>query len=100
MASGSGIRTGWILASGVVGAILFVATVVWLDSFFTVSKNREVYRKVLSLDNPTLRDLRAQEEAVLNSYGWVDPEKKVARIPIERAMELLAQEAREARRGE
>lgn len=36
----------------------------------------------------------AEQRSLLSSYGWVDQSKSVARIPIERAMELL--EAREA----
>lgn len=35
-----------------------------------------------------LRDLRAHEADVANSYGWVDQSKGVVRVPIERAMEL------------
>ncbi len=38
-----------------------------------------------------LRALRAEEEKQLHSYGWVDREHGVVRIPIERAMEILAQ---------
>jgi hypothetical protein len=38
-----------------------------------------------------LRDLRAQEDAVLHSYGWVDRNAGVVRVPIERAMELTVQ---------
>jgi hypothetical protein len=34
---------------------------------------------------------RLQEEQTLNSYGWVDQEAGVVRIPIDRAMELVAQ---------
>ena len=37
-----------------------------------------------------LRELRAAEDAVLNSYGWVDRKAGIVRIPIARAMELLA----------
>ena len=33
--------------------------------------------------------LRAEEDAVLTSYGWVDKEHGVARLPIDQAMELL-----------
>lgn len=36
-----------------------------------------------------------QEAAVLHTYGWVDKEKGVARIPIERAMELSVAELAE-----
>jgi hypothetical protein len=41
--------------------------------------------------NPTvaLEEVRREEEAQLNSYGWVQREAGVVRIPIERAKELL-----------
>jgi len=39
-----------------------------------------------------LKQFRAGEDAVLHSYGWVDPEKGIVRIPVERAMELVAKE--------
>jgi hypothetical protein len=38
-----------------------------------------------------LAALRAREEAELNSYGWIDKQAGIVRIPIERAMELMAQ---------
>ncbi len=38
-----------------------------------------------------LRELMAREEAILGSYGWVEPNAGVVRIPIQRAMELVAQ---------
>jgi len=38
-----------------------------------------------------INDFRLREEQTLNSYGWVDEKAGVAHIPIERAMELVAQ---------
>jgi hypothetical protein len=38
-----------------------------------------------------MKALRRAEDAVLGSYGWVDPEGGVVRVPIQRAMELLLQ---------
>jgi hypothetical protein len=35
--------------------------------------------------------LRAEEDAVLTSYGWVDKDHGVVRLPIDRAMELLVE---------
>lgn len=32
----------------------------------------------------------AEKERLLNSYGWVDKDKRIARIPIEQAMNILA----------
>jgi hypothetical protein len=44
-----------------------------------------------------LQALHAQEHAVLNGYGWVDRKAGVVRIPVQRAMELLAQRGLPAR---
>jgi hypothetical protein len=38
-----------------------------------------------------INDFGLNEEQTLNSYGWVDEKAGVVRIPIERAMQLLAQ---------
>jgi hypothetical protein len=35
--------------------------------------------------------LRAEEDAILTTYGWVDKKAGVARIPIDRAIEILAE---------
>jgi hypothetical protein len=45
-----------------------------------------------------LRQMRAAETAVLHSYGWVDRQAGIVRIPIERAIELLAERGLPARR--
>ena len=39
--------------------------------------------------------LRAREEEMLENYGWVDREAGVARIPIDQAIELLAEDGAE-----
>ena len=38
-----------------------------------------------------INDFRLQEEEKLNSYDWIDQKAGIARIPIDRAMQLLAQ---------
>ena len=37
----------------------------------------------------TLAELRAAEDADLNSYGWIDRNAGTVRIPIDRAMQLI-----------
>lgn len=39
-----------------------------------------------------LKEFRATQEKLLCSYGWVDREKGIVRIPVERAMDLVIQE--------
>ena len=38
-------------------------------------------------------DLRARQRAALESYGWVDRDAGVARIPIDRAIDLTVERA-------
>jgi len=44
-----------------------------------------------------LRELRAHEDEVLSSYGWVDKPTGVVRIPIDEAMKLTLQRRLPAR---
>ncbi len=44
-----------------------------------------------------IADMRAAEDGLLNSYGWIDPKAGVVRIPISRAIEILAQKGLPAR---
>ena len=61
--------------------------------------NREVAKSLPNFPEPRLQvapavDMslfRAKEEAELNSYGWVNQTAGVVRIPIRRAMELIAE---------
>jgi hypothetical protein len=43
--------------------------------------------------------LRAREDAVLNSYGWVDKTAGVVRIPIDEAIKLTVQRGLPVRQG-
>jgi len=48
-----------------------------------------------------LLEVRSREERILHSYGWIDKDSGVFRIPIDRAMEIIAKSdlpARSARR--
>jgi len=38
---------------------------------------------------PDLKEVRAKEEQTLTTYGWVDQQKGVVRIPISQAMDLV-----------
>ena len=46
-----------------------------------------------------LRVLQGRDEALLKSYGWIDKDAGIARIPIEEAMKLTVQRGLPARRG-
>ena len=47
-----------------------------------------------------LQQLRAEEDAILHSYGWVDQAAGIVRMPIERSIELLVERGLPARSEE
>jgi hypothetical protein len=91
---------GLIISVGVV--LLLMA---WLFDYFAVraarhdvppsplAEPRQIPPEPRLQVNPgaDLRAMRAEENAVLGSYGWVDRKAGIVRVPIDRAMALLAQ---------
>ena len=39
-----------------------------------------------------LQDVRAREDRILNTYGWVDKSRGIVRIPVDEAMKLVAEQ--------
>jgi len=92
---------GIALAATVVGCLLLM---VWLFGYFAAREAKQdvppsPLAKVEAPSEPRLQvfapnhlaETRAAEEKILNSYDWVDRAAGVVRIPIERAMQLLAE---------
>ncbi len=59
-----------------------------------LAKTREEFTGPRLLVNQKLdmETFRASEDNLLNNYGWVDRNRGVVRIPIDRAIDLLAQQ--------
>jgi hypothetical protein len=38
-----------------------------------------------------MSEMRANEDRILHQYAWIDPDKGIVRIPVDRAMDLIAQ---------
>ncbi|MGZ3416472.1 MAG: hypothetical protein ACXWUG_25380 [Polyangiales bacterium] len=66
-----------------------VVTVIGVYSFFGQTFRGEVEKKQLSVEDPTLREIRAMEVAHLGKYQWIDQSKGMVRIPKDRAKELV-----------
>jgi len=48
--------------------------------------------RLLDNEPKDLRSVRQQEDQTLESYDWIDKEHAIVRVPIARALELLAKE--------
>lgn len=74
--------------------IFVVAICGFLSWMYIVTKDNEYARKISNVNYVDLQNLRKSEDAKLNGYQYVDQEKGVVRIPVERAMQLMAEEAK------
>ncbi len=91
------VNLGKLLLIGGISLAFIVVSVVFLTSFFIVSKEELFLEAVLKPKAPAIVNLNAAENEALSSYALLDAGKRRYRIPIDRAMELLAAEAFEAR---
>ena len=48
------------------------------------------FPKLVTSEPQALAEFRGQEDGLLTSYGWVEKDKGLARIPIEHAMRIVA----------
>ena len=84
----------------IIFALVIIGLFVALEGEFSASEVTAFPVDTTSFQEPVLQidpvaDLKAyqaQEEEWLNSYGWVDEAAGIARIPIERAIEITAQQ--------
>lgn len=72
----------------------FVLAVLAWFKFQGTKQTYEDQRAELRLSK--LKALRAEESQTLSNYAWASKEKGLARIPIDRAMELVAAELKNA----
>jgi len=111
----SDLKPGYIALFGI-GLVIAVGLAVVITSLFVhyralqharqetpvprLAREREVTPEPrLEVGAPNeLRQLRAAEEAALNSYGWVDKDAGIVKIPVDRAMEILAKKDLPARK--
>ena len=89
-----------ILLLVIIFVVALIGLYVALNGEFGASKVSTFPVDTTSFKEPVLQidpvaDLRAyqaQEAELLNSYGWVSKRAGIARIPIERAIEITAQQ--------
>jgi len=79
---------------GIISAILLFVIIVVLQAYFYDAEQAELQKKVYSQPYQELQQLDAAQIELLTTYAWVSEGDGVVRIPIERAMELVAAEAR------
>jgi hypothetical protein len=78
---------------GIVGTFLLMAVLVWAMYAFTRPASLDAERA--EERRQFLSEAQQADAAALNDYAWQDQTKGLVRLPIERALELTAQEWRD-----
>ncbi len=79
----------------------------WLFDYFSARDQKQTQPRVPTVSRPQkelppeprlqvspardMNEMRASEDAILHSYGWVDQKTNTVRIPIEQAMKLIVE---------
>lgn len=82
-----------VILYGFGGIALLAVLVILVFDWFSAAREKAIYEAQLKPESLALRQLRAREAELLHSYAVIDPKKGMYRIPIDRAMEILAEES-------
>lgn len=87
------LSNGGIMAMMSLTAVIFFGSAAVLFSVLSHIGSDLMDQKA-SVDSVELKQIRAQEEERLTTYGFVDREKQVVRIPIDVAMQKVVEDAK------
>ena len=87
----------WWTAAAIVGVVLATFVLIagmtkWLTNKASSPTSGNAAKPDLNWaeQNP-LKQLRSQEQKLLDNYGWIDRQAGIARIPVDRAIEIISQ---------
>ncbi len=86
-------RGRMIAALGGAIVILLVLAVAGVQAYYDHVLEQQVFVKQLQPVSEDLQALHAREDNDLHAYHYIDRAKGTVRLPIERAMDLVIQEA-------
>jgi hypothetical protein len=84
---------GAIATFAVGSLILLVLTILAIQQYFDHIWNQAVYEKVLAPPSEQLKEVRGRDDWNLTHYLYMDKASGQVRIPVDRAMELVLQDA-------
>jgi len=89
-----GLDTPGIVVAGVVSAVVTFVIIVALQTVY-LSLTTEQRRLAAQNAIDSSESIMAEQQAKLNQYGWIDRQKDIVAIPIDRAIALTATELAE-----
>jgi len=86
------LRISFILLIGM-AAMLILLTIALATQTFSLAIQEGEKQKFIEQKPAELEALVKEQQAALSGYRWIDKEKKITAIPIDRAMELVVIES-------
>jgi hypothetical protein len=83
------VNSGLILVIGAISGFMVIVVTIGLQAWFLYEERREMDTKAAHSINYELENLRADEQAKLHGYRWVDRDKQIAAIPLAEAKKML-----------
>ena len=77
---------------GIISAIALFVIIVLLQTWFYSAEEDERFRKIYSQPYEELQKIDNEQLERLGSFGWISEPDGIAHIPIDRAMQLVADE--------
>ncbi len=84
---------GAIAAFAIGSMVLLVLTIGAIQQYFDHIWNEAVYEKILAPPSEQLREVRGRDDWNLTHYMYMDKAAGQVRIPVDRAMDLILQDA-------
>ena len=78
-----------ILVIGAVSGFLVLVIVIGLQAWFMSEEQAELSQVYSGAVNYQLHDLRAEQQARMNTYRWIDRDKQIVAVPVDEAMKML-----------
>lgn len=86
-------RTGAVIAAVVIATYLLILGMMkwFLHAEGSPAANAAAITEINWPQQNPLQQLRGTEQKLLDNYGWIDREAGIARIPVDRAIEIISQ---------
>ncbi len=88
-----GANNSKVFIIGILGLVVFVLSLVGLNDYFLLAREKTIVEMDLGVPSVPLQEMRDKNTATLQSYKLLDSSKAAYRIPIDRAMRIMAVES-------
>ena len=82
----------WLVVATFLSVVVLIKIIIILSEYNLASREETLMNQVKISQPVILRQTQAREDSLLTSYEMVDSAEAIYRIPISRAMELIAAE--------